>query len=291
MAGIYIHIPFCKSRCKYCDFFSTTMLEMREKYIMALVQEIEQRKNYLPTKDIYTIYFGGGTPSLMEVTQLETVLQAIYNNYNVEKGAEITLEANPGDLTAEKLQALRKMGFNRLSIGIQSFSNEMLQRIGRRHTAEQAISAVQLARDAGFNNMSIDLIYGLPGQTMENWKEEVTHAIALDVEHISAYCLSYEEGTPLTQMLHKGEILEIDEDIENQMYDYLVNTLKTNGLRRYEVSNFCKDNYYSQHNSSYWNNTPYIGLGAGAHSYNGLSRQWNISNLKSYIDGVIDNGN
>lgn len=288
MAGIYIHIPFCKTRCKYCDFFSTTMLDMRKEYVHVLIQEMDQRKSYLPTEEIHTIYFGGGTPSLMEQDDLALILQAIHERYHVDENAEITLEANPGDLTEGKLQSLRQIGFNRLSIGIQSFNNEMLQRIGRRHTAEQAILAVQKARKAGFHNISIDLIYGLPGQTMEEWIQEVNQAIALDVEHISAYCLSYEAGTPLTEMLRRGEISEVDEDIENHMYDYLVNTLETRGIERYEVSNFCKPQYYSQHNSSYWNSTPYLGLGAGAHSFDGTSRQWNISNLKVYMDEVVN---
>lgn len=290
MAGIYIHIPFCKSRCKYCDFFSTTMMEKREEYTHALVREIEQRCDYLPSKQISTIYFGGGTPSLMEEKQLEMVLQTIRSKYDVEADAEITLEANPGDLTEEKLLVLHQIGFNRLSIGIQSFHDEMLKTIGRRHTSEQAISAVSMARKVGFNNISIDLIYGLPGQSLDEWQQEVEQAIALHVEHISAYCLSYEEGTVLTKMLKKGVIQEVDEDIENQMYDYLVSTLEMSGICRYEVSNFCKRNHHSRHNSSYWSNTPYLGLGAGAHSYNGTSRQWNFSDLDAYLKAVNMNG-
>lgn len=286
MAGIYVHIPFCASRCAYCDFFSTTQLEKREAYVQALIREMDLRFQYLPSNKIKTIYFGGGTPSQLTNRQIQQLLYAIRGHFIEDSETEITLEANPGDLNKERLVALRNMGINRLSIGIQSFDDSMLRLIGRRHTAEEAREVVRAAKEAGFNNCSIDLIYGLPGQTLDQWKAEVNHALALDVDHISAYCLSYEEGTKLTRMRDNGLISEVDEDVENEMYDYLVNTLIINDYEKYEVSNFARNKKYSQHNGSYWNDTPYLGLGAGAHSYDGQSRQWNISSLSGYLLGI-----
>lgn len=286
MAGIYVHIPFCASRCAYCDFFSTTQLEKRKAYVQALIREMDLRSHYLPSNKIKTIYLGGGTPSQLTNKQIQQLLYAIRSHFIEDSETEITLEANPGDLTKERLIDLRSMGINRLSIGIQSFDDSKLRLIGRRHTAEEARDVVRAAKNVGFDNCSIDLIYGLPGQSLDQWKEEVHQALALNVDHISAYCLSYEEGTKLTKMRNNGSIFEVDEDVENEMYDYLVNTLKINGFEKYEVSNFARDNKYSQHNSSYWNDTPYLGLGAGAHSYDGQSRQWNVSSLSDYLLGI-----
>lgn len=291
MAGIYIHIPFCKTRCRYCDFFSTTLLEKRNEYVDALCKELIIRNSYLAPSNIETIYFGGGTPSLLNEEQLSTILEHIRTHFSVSPSAEITLEANPGDLTEKRLEALKNIGFNRLSIGIQSFHNQTLQLIGRRHQAEEAEDVVRSAQRAGFENISIDLIYGLPGQTLTDWKEDIEHAIGLNVQHISAYCLSYEENTPLMRMLRDGLIEEADEDTENNMYDYLVEQLARAGYEKYEVSNFSRLGMHSRHNSGYWNATPYIGLGAGAHSYDGKSRQWNIANLDVYIKGVANESN
>lgn len=298
--GIYIHVPFCKSRCKYCDFYSTTLLDLREQYVEALLKEIEQvRSGQLAYPPLggwggSTIYFGGGTPSLLEVGQIETILTALRNplltSPEGEEQVEITLEANPGDLTLEKLQALHAIGINRLSMGIQSFQDELLRTIGRRHTAAQAIEAVQMARQAGFDNLSIDLMYGLPGQTEAQWHADIEQALALRPEHISCYCLSYEEGTVLTRMLEQGEIEEVDDDTANRMYDYLCEQLKAHGYKHYEVSNFALPSRHSRHNSSYWNNTPYIGLGAGAHSYDGTRRYWNIGDIRAYIAAMNGNG-
>ncbi len=317
MAGIYIHIPFCKSRCKYCDFFSTTMLDRREEYVAALLQEIELRKEEIARNPIQTIYFGGGTPSLIPAPLLSPLVGKIasLNSYTGEM--EITLEANPQDLSLEKLRAYRAIGINRLSIGIQSFQDKHLQLLGRRHSAAEAIQAVRWAQEAGFTNISIDLIYGIPSQTMEEWQADIQQALALNVPHISTYNLIFEEGTRLTQMLLDGQISTADEDLENMMYETIVNTLNDNGYIHYEVSNFCKPNLHSRHNSSYWNNTPYVGLGAGAHSYRMLNteqrtmnsnsnmsrsaavqcpetkwscvraqRNWNISDLDGYITSI-----
>ena len=279
MAGVYVHIPFCKSRCKYCDFFSTTMLEKRDEYVQAVVTEMQQRRDYLRGGAVHTIYFGGGTPSMLTVGQVGTILEGIRANFAVDRDAEITLEANPSDVTEEKLRGWRELGVNRLSMGVQSFNDELLRKIGRRHDARQAVNAVREALQAGFDNISIDLIYGLPSQTMEDWKRDVSQALELNIQHVSAYCLSYEEGTEMTRQLQAKEIEAVDDETENAMYDYLVEALAAHGIERYEVSNFAKRGYESQHNSSYWNGTPYLGLGAGAHSYDGESRQWNAKTL------------
>ena len=295
MAGIYIHIPFCKSRCKYCDFFSTTHLEKRAQYVAALLEEWRMRAHEVK-EPIHTIYIGGGTPSMLDDSSLQMIIEAIRRESSLNNTAisgslqgdeamlqEITMEANPGDITLERAQAWRKMGINRLSIGVQSLDDELLQLIGRRHTAEQACKAVAAAQAAGFDNISIDLMYALPSQTMEQWQKDVAEALQMDVQHISTYGLIYEEGTVLMTMLDHGVIEAVDEDTEMQMYDYLAEQLAANNFEHYEVSNFALPNRQSRHNSSYWNNTPYIGLGAGAHSYDGQVRQWNISDLDTYI--------
>ena len=295
MAGIYIHIPFCKSRCKYCDFFSTTHLEKRAQYVAALLEEWRMRAHEVK-EPIHTIYIGGGTPSMLDDSSLQMIIEAIRRESSLNSTAisgalqgdeamlqEITMEANPGDITLERAQAWRKMGINRLSIGVQSLDDELLQLIGRRHTAEQARKAVAAAQAAGFDNISIDLMYALPSQTMEQWQKDVAEALQMGVQHISTYGLIYEEGTVLMTLLDHGVIEAVDEDTEMQMYDYLVEQLAANNFKHYEVSNFALPNRQSRHNSSYWNNTPYIGLGAGAHSYDGQVRQWNISDLDTYI--------
>lgn len=283
MAGIYIHIPFCKSRCKYCDFFSTTHLEKRSQYVEALLCEWQDRRNELrdPTR---TLYIGGGTPSTLDIDSLQLIVDSLQVN-TVE---EITLEVNPGDVTEEKAAAWRKMGINRLSMGIQTFDDTLLQLIGRRHTAQEARNAVAIAQAAGFDNISIDLMYALPSQTMVQWQNDVEEALQLGVQHISSYGLIYEEGTALTTLLEHGVIEAVDEDTEMQMYDYLVERLTANGYVHYEVSNFSLPGRQSQHNSSYWNNTPYLGLGAGAHSYDGNTRTWNVSDLDEYIQQAIN---
>lgn len=286
MAGIYIHIPFCKSRCKYCDFFSTTHLQKQAQYVEAVLAEWQMRQHQL-SEPIHTIYIGGGTPSTLDTAALARILQAILGTCPDSRPHEITIEANPGDITLEKAQAWRAMGINRLSMGIQSFQDHLLQLIGRRHNVKQAIQAVQLAQAAGFDNISIDLMYALPDQTMQMWQHDVQQALSLGVQHISSYGLIYEDGTVLTTLLEHGQIEAVDEDTEMRMYDYLVEELTANGYVHYEVSNFALPNRHSMHNSNYWNDTPYIGLGAGAHSYDGQQRQWNISDLDIYIERAL----
>ena len=283
MAGIYIHIPFCKSRCRYCDFFSTTQLEKRETYIQAVIQEWQTYQQQWSKQKINTIYLGGGTPSLLPIESLHLLLHSILSNIDSSTIREITLEANPGDITTQKIQAWRSLGINRLSMGIQSFNDRLLQLVGRRHNALQALQAVKIAQAEGISNISIDLMYALPGQTITEWQADVAQALALHVPHISSYGLIYEEGTPLTKWLEQGKITAIDEENEVQMYDYLVEQLTKHGYEHYEVSNFAQPGQHSQHNSSYWNDTPYLGLGAGAHSYDGQTRWWNIEDIDQYI--------
>lgn len=283
MSGIYIHIPFCKSRCKYCDFFSTTHLARREEYIHALRCEWHDRQHEL-TEDVHTIYIGGGTPSTLTIENLQMLMDCLPMQSDQQ---EITIEVNPGDVTLEKAQAWRAMGINRLSMGVQSFDNELLQLIGRRHNAQQARDAVAIAQQAGFDNISIDLMYALPSQTMEQWKHDIEEALLLGVQHISSYGLIYEEGTVLMTLLDHGIIEAVDEDTEMLMYDYLIDLLTAHGFVHYEVSNFALLGRESKHNSSYWNNTPYLGLGAGAHSYDGRRRQWNSSDLESYMQQAM----
>ena len=245
----------------------------------AVINEWHERQDYLQGEAIQTIYLGGGTPSVLEIEDLRLLLEAL----PTRTAQEITMEANPGDLNEDKLRAIRALGVNRLSIGIQCFDDELLKRIGRRHNSQQAIEAVQMAQRVGFDNISIDLIYGLPEQTLEHWKKQVTTALRLGVQHISTYCLMIEPSTTLGQQFDAGIIKQVDEDTENSMYDYICKAAKAKGYNHYEISNFALNGCESQHNSSYWNGTPYIGLGAGAHSYNGHSRQWNISDLEQYL--------
>ena len=286
MAGIYIHIPFCKRRCIYCDFFSTTQSEKKPTYIHALCQELEMRKNYLEGEEIETIYLGGGTPSQLTEEELNEIFTSLYNIYKVKEDAEITLEANPDDLTPEYVSMLRRLPINRISMGIQTFQEETLKLLHRRHTARQAIEAFQRCREAGFRNISIDLMYGLPGETLDTWKEDLQQAIALHPEHISAYHLIYEEGTALWKLRDEHQVEEADEDLSVTLFKTLINELKQAGYQHYEISNFCLPGLHSRHNSSYWTGKKYLGCGPSAHSFNGSSRQWNIASLDNYLKGI-----
>lgn len=288
MAGIYLHIPFCKRRCIYCDFYSTTQGEKREAYIHALCLELEQRKDYLQDEPIETIYLGGGTPSQLDETAFQQIFKTIYQYYPVTESPEITLEANPDDLTPEYINMLRTLPFNRLSMGIQTFNETMLERLHRRHTARQAIEAFENCRKAGFQNISIDLMYGLPGETTETWEKDLSQAVYLHPEHISAYHLIYEEGTALWKLREEHRVKEVDEDVSVDFFSRLIHRLKENGYQHYEISNFCLPDKYSRHNSSYWTGKKYLGCGPSAHSYNGTSRQWNIVSLDDYIKGITE---
>lgn len=286
MAGIYVHIPFCKTRCIYCDFYSTTRSDLKQRYINALCKELTMRRNYLKNEAVRTIYFGGGTPSQLGEEDFRQVFDTLSDAYGLDTCEEITLEANPDDLTEDYAAMLSRLPFNRISMGIQTFDDATLRLLNRRHNAGQAIEAVGRCRRHGFRNISIDLIYGLPGETDERWEHDLRQAIALDVEHISAYHLTYEEGTPLYQMLQTHRINEVDEDSSVRFFTTLMDTLSTFGYEHYEISNFCKPGYHSRHNTSYWQGIPYLGCGPSAHSFDKHSREWNIPSLKKYISSI-----
>lgn len=286
MAGIYIHIPFCKTRCIYCDFYSTTRSELKERYIHALCRELEIRRQYLQGEPIETIYFGGGTPSQLSGEDFQQVFDTIEKTYGMKQVQEITLEANPDDLTPQYVQTLTKLPFNRISMGLQTFDEATLRLLNRRHTAAQAITAIERCREAGFRNISIDLIYGLPGETAERWEHDLTQAIALNPEHISAYHLIYEEGTPIYKMLQQHRVSEVDEESSVYFFSSLIDRLTTAGYEHYEISNFCRPGYHSRHNTSYWQGIPYLGCGPSAHSFNRREREWNIASLNKYLQGI-----
>ena len=285
VAGIYIHVPFCKGRCIYCDFYSTTEgVEWKSRYVSALIQEIRQRKDELSLARVHSIYIGGGTPSQLPPEMLAAILQEVFALYSVDSDAEVTIEANPDDVTAEWLSVMRDTPANRLSMGVQTFDDALLTLLRRRHTSEQAVRAVERAQAYGFDNVSIDLIYGLPGETMEQWQSDVQKGLSLGIQHLSAYALSYEEGTPLARMLERGEVRETDEELSLRMYEHLMDATREAGFLHYEISNFSLPGKFSRHNSSYWQGVPYLGVGPGAHSYDGVrTRRWNLSDLKAYV--------
>lgn len=288
MAGIYIHIPFCKSRCIYCGFYSTTLLDLRKKYINAVCREMELRKNYI-REPFSTIYLGGGTPSLLDEAELIKLFLYINNVYDVDRNAEITMECNPDDITPKFTNMLSRLPINRVSMGAQTFADSRLRLLHRRHNSDEVKHAVKLLREAGIKNISIDLMFGFPDESLSQWKEDISAALALNVEHISAYSLMYEEDTPLWKMLDTGKVKEIDEELSLAMFKELVRQLTDAGYEHYEISNFARPGYRSRHNSSYWHQVPYIGLGAAAHSFALNSRQWNVADLKLYIE-KINNG-
>ena len=289
MAGIYLHIPFCKTRCIYCDFYSTTRSELITRYIHALCNELEMRKEYLKEEKIETVYFGGGTPSQLGEEDFQQIFKAIQKHYGLEDCREIPLEANPDDMTPEYVASLRSLPFNRVSMGVQSFKEEDLRLLNRRHNREQAVRAVELCKENGLSNISIDLIYGLPGQTVKEWEANLDTTIRLDIPHISAYHLIYEEGTALYKLKEAGKISPVEEEISVALFTSLIERLTANGYQQYEISNFARPGMLSRHNSSYWTGRKYLGIGPSAHSYNGISRQWNISSLPAYLRG-IDSG-
>ena len=281
-----LRLLFYKRRCIYCDFFSTTENDKKNTYVQALSKELELRKDYLDGEIIDTIYFGGGTPSQLEEKDFIQLFETIYKIYTVNPEAEITIEANPDDLTPEYIAMLRTLPFNRLSMGIQTFKEDTLRLLHRRHTAAQAQQAYQHCREAGFQNISIDLMYGLPGETLEDWQKDLQTAIQMHPEHISAYHLIYEEGTPLWNLKEAHQVEETDEDLSVSLFKELIHTLKSNGYEHYEISNFCRPGFHSRHNSSYWTGKKYLGCGPSAHSYDGTSRQWNVASLSQYIQGI-----
>ncbi len=287
MAGLYIHIPFCASRCVYCGFFSTTRLDQRQAYVEALGREMRLRDCSCNGKmRIETVYLGGGTPSQLSAEQLRQIFLYINNVYDVSPRAEITIECNPDDITVPFVATLSQLPVNRVSMGAQTFNDERLRFLHRRHRAEQVGEAVKRLRSVGIANISIDLMYGFPGETMLEWNADIDAALALGVEHLSAYALSYEEGTPLYTMLQQGRVEELDEELQRAMYYTLKDRLEAAGYEHYELSNFARPGCRSRHNSSYWNHTPYIGLGAGAHSFDGRHRQWNVADIGQYVEAI-----
>ena len=284
MSGLYLHIPFCKSKCGYCGFYSLPSLKLKDWFLEALKAEIVARKDDLPHDTVHTIYFGGGTPSLLSIKEIGELLHLINTHYPVAEDAEITLEANPDTLSPDYLKALRSMGVNRLSIGIQSFFDDDLQYLGRKHNATHARQCLDWARQAGFSNLSIDLIYGLPTSNAEQWNRNLDLFFGYGLSHLSAYALTLEPNSILTKQIELGKKQPISDDDALRDYDILCRRAKENGYLHYEISNFCRSGMHSKHNASYWFGTPYLGFGPSAHSYDGTSRQWNVSSVEKYID-------
>lgn len=287
MAGVYIHVPFCKRRCGYCNFYSTTRLGLKDCYLQAIKKELTGRRNYLNNEPVQTIYFGGGTPSLLEPAEIQQIIGTIKQLHSVAADAEITVEANPDDLTPAYISQLSETDANRLSIGIQSFDDAMLALMNRRHNAQQAIEAVQNCQMAGFSNISVDLIYGLPQMNTDDWRQQLENVGRLGVQHLSAYHLSYEEGTAFGLKLKRGQLTEMSEDESLAQFDTLTDWAQKTGFEHYEISNFALPGFRSQHNSSYWNRTVYLGVGPAAHSYNRTTRSWNTNNIIEYINGIV----
>jgi oxygen-independent coproporphyrinogen-3 oxidase len=294
MSGIYIHIPFCKQACHYCDFHFSTNLKKKGEMVLALAKEIEMRSNPIThhpspiTEPIETIYFGGGTPSILSVADLRFLIDSVYKNYNVIENPEITVEANPDDLTENRIIELSKNKVNRLSIGIQSFFEDDLKMMNRAHNSEEAKKSLEIATQY-FDNISIDLIYGIPEMSNEKWLENIETALSFGVPHISSYALTVEPKTALHSFIQKGIIPQPDDEVAQEHFQILVDKLSENGFIHYELSNFGKENYFSKNNSSYWLGKKYIGIGPSAHSYDGENRGWNISNNSLYIKSIQEN--
>ncbi len=281
---IYIHIPFCKSRCLYCDFFSSTSATLKEAYVGALLKEMDYRREELFRSRANTIYVGGGTPSQLSVQQMQVIFGHLQGNVPLEQGAEVTVECNPDDVSTEFVRGLALTSVNRISIGVQTLDDGLLRLLGRRHNASQARQAVEMLRDAGYTNISLDLMYGLPGQTLEMWQRDVQDLLDMQVPHLSAYSLQWEEGTPLYRMMERGEVAETNEELSLEMYRFLCNATRQTGMEHYEISNFALPGMKARHNSGYWHNEPYVGLGPGAHSYDGgRLRSYNPPDLHAYI--------
>lgn len=285
MAGVYIHIPFCRKACHYCNFHFSTSPKLQEGFVSALLQEIDLRQNYL-SEPVSTVYFGGGTPSILPSENIKDIISRLQENFVIKNNAEFTLEANPDDITAKKLAEWKETGINRLSIGIQSFRQEDLKWMNRAHNAEQAFDCIALAQNAGFDNLTIDLIYGTPTLSDEAWEKNVRTAIALQIPHLSCYALTVEPKTALEKLIKQKKLADVDTEKQARHFELLMQWMKDAGYEHYEISNFAKPGFRSKHNSSYWQGKSYIGLGPSAHSFNGASRQWNIANNALYIQSL-----
>ena len=291
MAGLYLHIPFCKQACHYCDFHFSTSLGLKTRLVEAIVREITLRRDYLgPNATLDTIYFGGGTPSLLTADELAQIFAAIHHHFAVAPQAEITLEANPDDLSATKLRELRAAGINRLSIGLQSFYEPHLRLMNRAHTAEESNTAVRRAQDAGFGNISIDLIYGVPAPGHHIWEADLANALALSVSHVSAYALTIEPGTAFGHRLQKGTFVAAPDEFVATQFETLLAAMRAHGYEQYEINSFCQPGRESRHNGNYWHGVPYLGLGPSAHSYDGQNRQFTLANNPQYVAAVLERG-
>ena len=289
MASIYIHIPYCKKQCTYCNFHFRIAQNDKEEMLKSIKKEIDMRQPYLNGATISSIYLGGGTPSILNKEEIESLVNTVYCNFTIHKGTEITLECNPDDLNAQMLADLKEIGINRLSIGIQSFDDEDLKFMNRSHNAKEALGCIQLAKKAGFNNITIDLIYGLPNQSNENWEDNLTQMLALNIQHFSAYALTVEPKTALKHLIDKKKVTPLDDEITVEHFNTLIAVATENNFIHYEISNFGKEDFFSNHNTAYWKNQYYLGIGPSAHSFNGTSRQWNIASNKQYIEKVNTN--
>ena len=288
MSGIYIHIPFCKQACHYCDFYFSTSMKKKEEMVLALVKELEFRKDEFQNEVVETIYFGGGTPSILSIDDIRFLIDAVYQNYQVVEHPEITLEANPDDLDEETILQFANSLINRLSIGIQSFFEDDLQLMNRAHNSEEAKKCLAVATQH-FDNISIDLIYGMPNMSNEKWLQNIETALSFNIPHISSYALTVEPKTALYKMIKSGTISTLDDDLAQQHFHFLIDKLQENGFVHYELSNFGKPNYFSKNNTAYWLGKKYIGIGPSAHSFNGKSRSWNVSNNSIYLKAIADN--
>ena len=290
MSGIYLHIPFCAKQCSYCDFhFSTTFESYRSEMIAALAKEIDMRAPNWPERSLQTIYFGGGTPSLLKPHELKCILDTIASHFDVSNVSEITLEANPDDCSDEQILAWKQLGINRLSLGIQSTTEDQLSWMNRTHSAHEGLEAVKRAIACGITEISVDLIYGLPGLSLQDWEKQLDEITELPIQHISAYCLTIEERTPLAHWVKKGTIHPVDADLQSQQFETLVKRLADAGFEQYEISNFARDNAYAKHNSAYWLGKKYLAIGPSAHGYDGEKRYWNVANNQSYIRAISAN--
>jgi oxygen-independent coproporphyrinogen-3 oxidase len=286
MAGIYVHMPFCKKLCFYCDFYHIISTGQRNEFIDALIKEVSLRKDYLGKDIVNTIYLGGGTPSVIPLTDIERTLNQIFKEFNIGENNEITIEMNPDDVNMEYLRGIKQLGINRISLGIQSWRDEDLKLLNRRHDSKKARKALLDVFEAGFSNVTIDLIYGIPGMSQEAWMSNLDISFSFDIKHLSAYHLTIEQGTVFGKMLGKGLIKEIDEEESTALFNILIKKSEESGFIQYEISNFAKPGYFSVHNSNYWKQVSYLGLGPSAHSFNGFSRQWNKSDLNGYVEAI-----
>lgn len=289
MASVYIHIPFCHSKCYYCGFHSVASLKAKQDMVHCIVKELQLRSNYLRGEPINSIYFGGGTPSVLDIEEVARIIFKIRENHKIDEDAEISFEVNPEDVSKEYLTDLKKLGINRISIGIQAMTDDILKYLNRKHSLAEALNCINNSVEAGIDNISIDLIYGIPGLNNQAWRDSLEKIRLLPIKHLSAYCLSIDENTVFEYRMKKGEFIPVSDENCEEQYNILVDWAKNNGFEHYEISNFCREGFYSRHNSAYWMQKPYLGVGPSAHSYNGKSRQWNTSNNNNYINSINKN--